>query len=232
MHVAFLRRLLHVHLLAARGLGFQAQVLHHMRRRLRHHPAALVKALAAGPTGDLLELAHAEKAVLLSVELAQLGEQHRADGDVDPDAQGVGAADHLEQAALAQPLDQAAVARQQAGVVQADAVAEKAQQLLAIGAVQALVAQGGLDGLFLLLAAHVHAHQVLHFLGGCALGEVHQIDGRAIELDEVGNGFVQLGVPVLEVERHRTDRAAHARHLAAGEGRHLAFDGRGVAQGG
>ena len=119
-----------------------------------------------------------------------MGEQHGTNGDVDPNAERVGATDHLEQAALAQALDNAAVARQQAGVVQTDAVAEKAQQLLAVGAVQALVAQGDLDGFLLLLAAHIHAHQVLHFLGGRALGEVHQVDGRAVVLDEVGDGFV------------------------------------------
>ena len=47
-------------------------------------------------------------AVLLAVELAQLGEQHGADRDVHADAQRVGAADDLEQPLLRQPLDQAA----------------------------------------------------------------------------------------------------------------------------
>ena len=75
-------------------------------------------------------------------------------------------------------------------MVQADTVAEKALQLLAVGAVQSLARKGGLDGLLLVFAAHIHAHQVLHFFGGCALGEVHQIDGRAVELDEVGDGLV------------------------------------------
>ena len=59
---------------------------------------------------------------LLAVELAQLREQHRADRDVDADAQRVGAADHLEQALLRELLDQQPVLRQQPGVVQADAV--------------------------------------------------------------------------------------------------------------
>jgi hypothetical protein len=112
VHVALLRRLLHVHLLAARGLGLEAQVLDDVGRRLRHHPAAIVEALAPGAARDLLEFAHAQDAVLLAVVLAQLGEQHRADGNVHAHAQGVGAADDLEQSLLAQALDQAAVARQ------------------------------------------------------------------------------------------------------------------------
>ena len=52
-------------------------------------------------------------------------------GHVDADAEGVGAADDLEQPGLGQPLDEAAVLREHPGVVDADAVAHEARQRLA-----------------------------------------------------------------------------------------------------
>ena len=74
---------------------------------------------------------------LLAVVLAELGEEHGADRDVDAHAERVGAADHLEQALLRQLLDEQPVLGQQAGVVQPDAVAQEALQLLAVGRVEA-----------------------------------------------------------------------------------------------
>ena len=71
---------------------------------------------------------------LLAVELAEPGEQHRADRDVDADAERVGAADDLEQPVLRELLDEHAVLGQQPGVVQADAVL---QPLADVGAVRA-----------------------------------------------------------------------------------------------
>ena len=60
--------------------------------------------------------------------LRQAGEQHGADRHVDADAEGVGAADDLEQPGLGQLLDQPAVLRQHAGVVHADAVPDQPGQ--------------------------------------------------------------------------------------------------------
>ena len=57
----------------------------------------LVESLAAGAAADLMEVAGAQEAGLRPVKLAELREQHRADGDVDPHAQRVRAADHLQQ---------------------------------------------------------------------------------------------------------------------------------------
>ena len=71
---------------------------------------------------------------LLPVELAQPREQHRADRHVDADAERVGAADDLEQAALRELLDEHAVLRQQPGVVQADAVLQPLADLRPVGA--------------------------------------------------------------------------------------------------
>jgi len=61
-----------------------------------------------------------------AVVLAQLGEQHGADRDVDADAERVGAADDLEQALLREPLDEQAVLGEHPGVVHADAVPDEA----------------------------------------------------------------------------------------------------------
>ncbi len=69
-----------------------------------------------------MEIAGAEDPGLLPVELAQPGEHHRADGHIDADAQGVGAADDLEQPLLGELLDEQPVLGQETGVVQSDAV--------------------------------------------------------------------------------------------------------------
>ena len=115
---------------------------------------------------------------LLAVELAQPGEHHGADRDVDADAQRVGAADHLEQAELRELLDQHAVLRQQAGVVQADAVPEPLAHVGAVGAAE-LEAGDPRGDLGLLLAGRdLQAGEVLRAAGGVGLGEVDDV-GRA-----------------------------------------------------
>ena len=148
----------------------QAPVLDHVLGRLRDDVAAVVEALAPGAPGDLLEVAHAEDAGLLAVELAQLREQHGADRDVDADAQRVGAADDLEQPLLREPLDQQPVLGQQARVVDADAVAQEALEVLAVGRVERRAVQRRADRLLVRLRRHVDAHQVLGLLGGARAG--------------------------------------------------------------
>ena len=72
-----------------------------------------------------MELARPEDALTLTIELGEPGEQDGADRDVDADAEGVGATDHLEQAGLGELLDDPAVARQHPGVVHTDPLAEQ-----------------------------------------------------------------------------------------------------------
>ncbi len=93
-----------------------------MRRRLRDHAARDVEAFAAGASSDLLEVAHREHGRLLPVVFAQLREEHRADRDVHPDAERVGAADDLEQPLLSELLHQQAILRQHPRVMDAHAV--------------------------------------------------------------------------------------------------------------
>ena len=63
--------------------------------------------------------------------LVSAGEHDGADRHVDADAEGVGAADDLEQPGLGELLDQPAVLRQHPGVVDADAVPDQPGELLA-----------------------------------------------------------------------------------------------------
>ena len=118
-------RLLRPALLAAAGLRARRRlVLDHVLGRLAHHAAAVVEALAAGAPGDLLELAHrAGCATFSPSNLREPREEHGADRDVDADAERVGAADDAQQALLRELLDEQPVLRQQARVVDADAVA-------------------------------------------------------------------------------------------------------------
>ena len=55
--------------------------------------SARVEAGAAGPPGDLVELAGRQMALLGAVELDQAGENHRADRHIDAHPESVGAAD-------------------------------------------------------------------------------------------------------------------------------------------
>ena len=86
----------------AARFGLEALVLDHVLGRLAHHAALVVVALAPGATGDLLNSRTLRMPRLLAVELAELGEQHRADRHVDADAERVGAADHRQLAGLRQ----------------------------------------------------------------------------------------------------------------------------------
>ena len=92
---------------------------------------AVSKPARPGAAGDLQELAGAQDPLPAAVELRQPGEQHRPDRHVDADAEGVGAADDLEQPGLGQLLDQPAVARQHPRVVDADPAAEQLGERLA-----------------------------------------------------------------------------------------------------
>jgi hypothetical protein len=89
--------------------------------------------VVAGPPRaprDLVELAGLERAGAPAVVLGEGREQDGADGHVDADAEGVRAADDLEQPGLRERLDQPPVARQHARVVHADAVAHQPRQRL------------------------------------------------------------------------------------------------------
>ena len=213
VHVAPIRRLLadDLALLAgvAPGLCLELQVLDDVLGRLGDHAALVIVALATGASADLLEVADAEDGGLLAVELAELREEHGADRHVDADAQRVGAADDLEQALLRELLHDEPVLGEQTGVVDADAVADEALELLAVRAVEARAHQRLVDALLLLLRAVIHAHEVLRFFGAGALREVDEVDGVLALVDELVDRLVERRLGVREVERHGAMRRAH-----------------------
>ncbi len=184
----------------------RAQPVDRLLGRLRHHGAALVEPLAAGAAGDLLEVADRQNLHLLAVELGELREQHRANRDVDADPQRVGAADHLQQGALRELLDEEAVLREQPGVVDPDSEREEAPDLLAVGGVEPEVADRLADRLPLLAPGHAEAGQRLRELGALALREVDDVDGRLPRPEQLLDRLLERRLPVLEVERHRSMR--------------------------
>ncbi len=193
----------------AGGLRLELLVLDDVLGRLRDDVALLVEPAPAGAPRDLLEVADAQDGSLLAVELAEPREEHRAERDIDPDAERVGTADDGEQTALGELLDQQPVLRKQARVMDADAVGEEALHLLAVRRVEAHLPEGLGDGALALLGHEVHAHQVLRRLGRGALREVDDVDRRAALGDQIRDGLVQGSLAVLEVEGHRPLRGAH-----------------------
>ena len=131
-----LRRLLAHHLapllrvVARLGQG-RARSRPRARAPARPRCPTVSKPARPGPPGDLVELAGLQQPGPGPVVLGQRGEQHGADRHVDADAEGVGAADDLEQAGLGQRLDQPPVLGQHARVVHADAVPDQPGQRLA-----------------------------------------------------------------------------------------------------
>ena len=84
----------------ASGALAEAEVLDLVFRGLDHDGAFRVVARAACSPGDLVELAGLQHAVLHPVVLREPRHQYGADRHVDAHAQGVGAADDLQQALL------------------------------------------------------------------------------------------------------------------------------------
>ena len=157
------------------GLGLGLLVVDDVLGGLDDDVPGGVEAGPPCPSGDLQELPHPQHPLTGAVELGQPGEQHRADRHVDADPEGVGAADHGEQPGLGQLLDQAAVARQHAGVVHPDAAAQQLGERLAEAGTEAEVGQplsqavlvGGLD--------RRAGEQRARVLDGSGLGEVHDV---------------------------------------------------------
>ncbi len=169
-------------------------------------------------------------AVSLAVELAELGEEHRADGDVHAHPEGVGARHHLEQALLRQLLHEQAIPREKPGVVQPHAVAQEALQVLAERGLEAHRHERLAQRLLLVLGREVRAHEVLGLLRRGALGEVDEVDRGPPRLHQVLDGLVQRRLPVLELQRDRAVARAHLCHRAPGDRAEALADGRHVPE--
>ncbi len=96
--------------------------------RLNDDGARGVVAGPPGPPGDLMKLAGVEQPGARAVVLRQGREDHGPDRHVDTDAEGVGAADDLEQAGLGQLFHQPPVLGQHPGVVNADPMPDQSRQ--------------------------------------------------------------------------------------------------------
>ena len=185
------------------GLGQRLEVVDLVVGRLDDDGAGGVVAGPAGATCHLVELPGAQVPLPDPVVLAERGDHHRADGDVDADAEGVGAADDLEQAGLGELLHQPSVARQHARVVHADAVPHQPRERLAEPGGEAEVADRRGDRVLVLAAGHVDAHQRLGPFERGGLGEVHDVDRCLLGVEQLGDGLVHRRRRVVEVQRDR-----------------------------
>ena len=127
-----------------------------------------------------------------------------ADRHVDADAEGVGAADDLEQAVLRELLDEAAVLRQHARVVHADAVPHEPRERAAEAGAEAEAADAGRDRVALLARRDLDGHEALGPLEGGRLREVDDVDGRAVLLEQLLDGLVEGRDGIRELERDGT----------------------------
>ena len=166
------------------------------------HETDRVEAGAARAPRDLVELARAHVAHASPVVLDERRHQHRADRHVDAHPQGVRAAHDRQQARLREALDEAAVARQHARVMHADALREQRFEGLPETLRKRHTRQ--LRGDRLLLLGRNERGTIERLCGSdrVTLGEMHDVDGPAAltqqPLDRVG----QAVHDVLELEGH------------------------------
>ncbi len=214
----------------ARGLDLGFMVLDVMLGRLGYHHALGVEAAASSATGNLMELAAFQAAHLAAVELGQLRQHHGVNGNVDANAQRIGAADDGQKPLLSKLFHQQAVTRQHARVMNAHAAAEQALQRLAEGGVELGALHSLLHGLALLLAGHAVAGQALRTGGGGVLPEMHDVQ-RALALAKRQlNGAFQGRERILVGKRHRARGVGDARNVARGLALKHAGDLRNVAE--
>ncbi len=215
--------------LAGRLLA-QADVLDDVLGRLHDDEAAGVEALAARAPRDLVEVARAQVSGLPPVELAEPREQHGPDRHVDADAERVGPADDLQEAALGELFDQHAVLRQQPGVVQADAVLQPLPDLGSVGARELEVGDDSGERRLLLARADLQAREVLGAAGRVGLREVHHVDRGLAFLGELLEGARERDFGVGKFERHRPVARLHGSRRPAVERGQRLLEERGVAE--
>ena len=139
--------------------------------------------------------------------LAETGQQHCADRDVDSDAQSVGTADHLEKPVLRENFDEPSVLGQHASMVNADAVPDQARECLSEPRGEAETAQRFGDRFLLGLGTEVDARQCLGALERGRLREMHDVDRGLVGGHQIFDGFADRRGRVREHQRHRAFRA-------------------------
>ena len=201
-----------------------------MLRGQNAHETDRVEAGAARAPRDLVELARAHVAHAPPVVLHERRHQHRADRHVDAHPQGVRAAHDRQQACLGEALDEAAVARQHARVVHADALREQRLQGLPETLHKRHARQ--LRGDRLLLLGRNQRRTVERLRGGdrVALGEVHDVDGPAALAQQPLDRIGQAVHDVLELEGDRALCVVDEGDVAPGAFLPRALEPRRVAQ--
>ena len=105
------------------SFGAESVVLNFVVGCLNHYGAYCVVPGAPSSSGYLVEFAGLEHALLGAVEFGEPCHEDGADGYVDADAEGVGAADDFQQPCLGEFFYEASILGQHASVVHADAFA-------------------------------------------------------------------------------------------------------------
>jgi hypothetical protein len=165
------------------------------------------------------------------VELGEPREEHCPDRDVDAHAEGVGAADHLQQAVLGELFDESPVAGEHARVVDADAAAHELGQRLAEAGGEAEPADAGRDGVLVLAGDRPHRQQRLGLLQGSCLGEVDDVDRRLLSGEQLLDRLVDRGERPRVAERHRPLGASHHGGMPAGPAGEVVGDRGDVPEG-
>lgn len=107
------------------GFGIGFEIGDDVFRCLRDDVADVVETATPGASGDLFEVPDGERFGGLSAVFEKLGEDDRADRDVDADAQCIGSANDFEQAFLREFFYECSVFGEQSGVVDAEAVTQE-----------------------------------------------------------------------------------------------------------
>lgn len=214
----------------ARRFFPEFEILDDMFGGLNHDPADVIEPLASGASGNLVEVARAEDPGFFAVKLAEAGEEDGADGDVDPDAEGIGSADDFEQAFLGELLGEHAVFGEESGVVDADSVFQPFSNFRSVGAGEFEPFDGGADGGLFLPGADVQAGEILCVLGGFALGEVDDVDGTLAVRNQGFEGLCERGLGVGEFERDGPMGGGHGGGGESGEVAEFLLEEGGVPE--
>ena len=177
-----------------------------------------------------MELAGAQAAHLVAVELRELREHHGMDGHVDAHAQRVGAADDGQEALLGQLLHEQSVARQHARVVHAHAARQQTLERLAERRGEPGSLDGLLDELALLLGCHAEARQSLRGGQRRVLREMHEVQRRLAFAQGQLHRALQRHLHVLVGQRHGTRGVGYHVHVGPGLALEASRDGAHVAQ--
>ena len=196
-------------------LGFD--ILNDIFRSLRHDVSYLVKAPPPGSPADLTKVTHREDLGSLPTVFEKLGEQNSRDRDIHSHAQSIRSADHLQQSALRQLLDQHTILWQESGMVNSQAVPKELLHLLTIRTFEIGIFQHLGNFRFLALGAEITTHQILRRPRTGQLREMDEVNRRPAGLHELLHFVLQRRRAVFEFQRHWPVLRLHQNCFRSGE---------------